>query len=88
MPGDDLIGWVGPVHGQRHQRDLAHRQAVVAAGDALGQDSPGHRQPGRADGVRVQGLPAVAGQSYRHDRMVREPQIKKVGWSMPRRTLA
>jgi hypothetical protein len=69
--GDDLVGRVGPLHGERHQRDLAHRQAVVTAGDALGQDPAGHREPGRADGVRVQRLRAVAGQSYRHDRMVR-----------------
>jgi hypothetical protein len=86
--GDDLVARVWPVYGQHHQRDLAHRQAVIAADDAIGQDPPGHREPGRADGVRVQRLRAVAGQSYRHDRMLREPQIRKVGWPMPRRTLA
>ena len=43
----------------------------MVPGEHIGQDPAGHRQPGRADGVRAQGLRAVAGQSYRHDRMVR-----------------
>ena len=44
VPGDDLVlrGWM--LHDQRHQRDLAHRQAVVAARSPR----PGSARPPRA----------------------------------------
>jgi hypothetical protein len=70
VAGDELIAWVGRLDGQRHQRYLADRQAVVAAGDAVGQDPPGDSEPRRSEGVRVQDLRPVAREINGHDRIV------------------
>jgi hypothetical protein len=71
VPGDDRIRRVSLVDGERHERDLADRQAVVSAGYPVGQDPPRHRQPGRPDGGRLQDLRPVARQWCRHHRIVR-----------------
>jgi hypothetical protein len=73
-PGDDLVIRVRTLDAQRHVRYLAHRQAVVPAGHAVGQDLPGHGEPRRADGGRVQGPRVALGQSYHHAPQPTHPQ--------------
>ena len=50
------------VLGERHQQDLAHRQAVVAAGDALGRIRPATASQAApmVSACRVCGLPLAS----------------------------
>jgi hypothetical protein len=78
VAGDDLIVRVGAGHGQRDERDLADRQAVVPGLDPLVQDPPGHAEPGGADGRGGQDAWLVARQGCRHPRIVRTGRGKPV----------